>query len=105
LGAVFFATLRWRWSGRQYVFCGSFFDGSLADDGYGVFPLLVGDEKKADVARGGCDGANAFGMLGLLFVADAGAGIDAVLDHEEAVIEQIVAKALSSTAFGFCLHR
>ena len=55
--------------------------------------MLVGNEEEADVARGGCDGADAFGMLGLLFVADAGAGIDAVLDHEEAVVEQIVAEA------------
>jgi len=63
-------------------------------------PLLVGNEEEADIARSGCDFSDGLGVFVLLLEADARSSIDAELNHDESVIQKVVAKLGSGTALG-----
>ncbi len=76
------------------------FGVTFSDDADAFDPLLIGDEEDADVTGGGGDFLDRLGVFILLFETDAWACIDAELDHEKAVIEQVVAELGSGTAFG-----
>ena len=65
------------------------------DDGHALGPLFVGDVKEPDIARRRDEGLNAVNVLAQLLQVDAGPGIHAELNHEEAVVEQVVAEPRS----------
>jgi hypothetical protein len=81
-----------------HVFGRHFFGGLAMDDG-AAFPLTAGDKEGPDAAFGWQVGTDA-GEVGFLpGKADAGAGIDAVLNHEIAVIQEEIAELNGGAPF------